>query len=158
MEINIDPLEEKRKKSVFRIIFGICCGLLAVSWIIVRFFENEIIKPSDWFLFGVFALNCVFHLIEGLGYPFESLFGKTYILINSELIKIKASVCDKEQFINWNEIKSINYKINLQKLEIIKTDDTIQILNLTKLDYKLLIELKKTIGRIAKEKNIPSNL
>ena len=107
--MNIDFLEEKRKKSVFRIIFGICCGLLAVSWIIVRFFENEIIKSSDWFLFGVFALNCVFHLIEGLGYPIESLLRNTHILINSELI----SICDKKHFINWNEIISIDYKVNL---------------------------------------------
>ena len=158
MEMNIDIFEEKRKKSVFRIIFGICCGLLAVSWIIVRFFKNEIITPFDWCYFVIFVLNGVAHTTEGLGYPFESLFGKTYILINSELIKIKAGVCDKEQFINWNEIISIDYKVNLQKLEIVKADNTIQILDINKLDYKLLIEVKKTIGCIAKEKNIPSNL
>ena len=152
--MNIDFLEEKRKKSVFRIILGVCCILLAVSWIIIRVFGDEIIKPFDWSFFGIFALNGVFHLMEGLGYPIEGLFRNNHILINSELI----SICDKKHFINWNEIKSIDYNINFQKLEIIKTDNTIQILNLTKFDYTLLNEIKKTIGCIAKEKNISSNL
>ena len=150
MELKIDLLKTKREKSLYRIISGILFFLIASSRIIISLIGNEGIKPFDWFYFGIFTLGGVAHFIEGLGYPFESLFGKAYILINSELISLKPSVYSKEQSINWSEIKSIDYKLN--KFEIKKADNTNMTINLSKLDYISINEIKKTINYIVEEK------
>ena len=155
MELNVDLLKVKRKKSLFRVILGILFFLIASSWIIIRLIDDEIIKPFDWICFGVFALNGVIHCAEGLGYSFESFFGKAYILINSDFISLKANVFDKNQLISWKEIKSINYKFN--KFEIKKTDNTTMSVNLSKFDYILINEIKKITNSIAKKKGIESN-
>jgi len=155
MELKIDLLEKRRKKSLFRVILGIGFVLIASLWIIIRFFEGKSITPFDWFYFGIFMLNGVFHFVEGLGYSSESFFGKAHILINSELISLKASVYDKNQLINWSDIKTIDYKFN--KYEIKKMDNTSIIINLSKFDYMSINEIKKVVDCIAKEKNIQSS-
>ena len=150
MELKIDLLEKKRKKSLFRVLLGIGFALIASLWIIIRFVEEKNITLFDWFYFGIFTLNGVVHFVEGLGYSSESFFGKAYILINSELISLKASVYDKNQLIKWSDIKTIDYKFN--KYEIKKTDNTCMIINLSKFDYMSIQEIKKAIDCIAKEK------
>jgi len=152
MELNIDLLKGKREKSLFRVVFGILFCLCGSS----RIFVTEVMKPFDWIYFGVFILGGISHLIEGLGYSIESFFGKAYILINSELISIKAGIFSKQQSVNWNEIESIDYKLN--RFEVKKTDNTSMIINLSMLDYVSINEIKKTIDCIAKGKNIHSNL
>ena len=151
MELKINLLE-KKKKSLFRVILGIGCVLIVSSWILFIFIERGIIRPFDWFYFGIFMLNGVIHFVEGLGYSLESLFGKAYILINSEIISLKSSAFDKEQSVNWNEIKSIYYKID--RFNIKKTDDTTIFINISKFDYKLMRQIKETVDCIAKAKNI----
>ena len=155
MDLKIDLLK-KPKKSLFRVILGILMFMLAISWIIIRVVENRNITPFDWIYSGVFSLNGIFHFVEGLGYSFESFFGKAYILINLKCISLKASVFDKEQSINWDEIKSIDYR--LSKFEIEKKDNTNMILNLSKFDYISINEIKKAINDIAKEKSIQASL
>lgn len=155
MELKVDLLKGKKKKSLFRIILGILLFLCASSWVIIRVIEYGVIRPFDWINFVVFALSGIVHFVEGWGNSFGSFFGKAYILINSELISLKASVFDKSQVINWSEIKSIDYKLN--KYEIKKTDNTTMVINLSMLDYVLINEIKQTITCIAKEKSIQSN-
>ena len=121
MELYIDLYKRREGKSKKRVFFGIMFFLLASSWIIVRLIENKDITAFDWIYSGVFSLNGVFHLVEGLGYSFDSFFGKAYIRFNSELILLKTSAYDKEQTINWSDIKTIDFKHN--KLEIRKTDN-----------------------------------
>jgi len=128
MELKLDlPIEPK--KSLFRVVIGIFFFLIAIFRIIVE--KN--LKPFDWFYSGIFALAGIVHFVEGLGFPFERLFGKAYVLINTEFISLKASVFDKKQFVNWNEIQSINCRIN--NLIINKTDNTILNINLSKFEY-----------------------
>jgi len=152
MELKIDLLETKSKKSIFRVVFGILMFLSAISWFIFRIVEDRSITPFDWVFFGVLSFNGIFHFTEGLGY----LLGKAYILINLEWISLKASVFDKKQYVNWDEIKSIDYKFN--KFEIEKTDNTNMILDLSKFDYRSINEIKKAINDITKEKNIQASL
>ena len=156
MELKIDLLERKRKKSLFRVILGILMFLLAIGWIIIRVIENRSTTPFDWVYSGLFMLNGVLHFVEGLGYSSESFFGKAYILINSELISLKASIYNKNQIVNWSDIKTIDYKLN--KYEIKKTDNTNMIINLSKFDYILKDEIIKVINDITKEKNIQASL
>jgi len=155
MDLKIDLLK-KPKKSLFRVILGILMFLLAIGWIIIRVIKNISITPFDWIYSGIFSLNGVSHVIEGLGYSFERFFGKAYILINLECISLKITVFEKEQYINWDEIKSIDYKLN--KFEIKKKDDTNMVLNLSRLDYISINEIKKIINDIAKEKNIQASI
>ena len=153
MELNIDLLK-KKKKSLFRVILGILFFLIASAWIITSIIERGIIRPFDWVYFGVFTLNAIVHFFEGLGYSPERFLGKAYIVINSELISLKATISDKRQCIEWSEIKSIDYNPNIVKYKIKRTNDTTMIIDVSKFDYSLLCEIKKTINCIAKEKNI----
>jgi hypothetical protein len=155
MDLKIDLLK-KPKKSLFRIILGILIFLLAIGWIIIRVIKNRSVTPFDWIYSGIFSLNGVFYAIEGLGYSFERFFGKAYILINLECISLKITVYEKEQYINWDEIKSIDYKLN--RFEIKKKDNTNMVLNLSRLDYISINEIKKIINDIAKEKNIQASI
>ena len=156
MDLKIDLLKIKSKKSLFKVIFGILVFLFAISWIVVRVIGNRSITPFDWIYFGVFSFNGAISFIEGLGVSIESYFGKAYILINLEYISLKASIFDKKQYIDWAEIKSIDYKLN--KFEIEKTDNTNMVLDLSKFDYTSINEIKKAINDIAEGKNIRANL
>ena len=153
MELKIDLLKRKAvNNSRHRVLFGIF-SLSAVSGIILRIIGEEIIKPFDWIYYGGFTLIGIVVLVtEGLARYFR----KAYILINSEIISLRADVFEKEQFINWNEIKSIDYMI-AAKFKIKKTDDTTMIIDISMFDYALIQEIKKVVNCIAKEKDIQTN-
>jgi hypothetical protein len=148
MELKIDLLN-REKKSLLRVVFGIFFITGAFLWII---FRKEIIKPYDWAFFGIFVLNGVFHLIEGLGYAAESVFGKSFIVINSELISLKSGVFDKKQSIEWVEIKSVYCKWNTYVFT--KTDETTKTIRTSSFNYPLTKEIEKAINSIANEKVI----
>ena len=153
-ELKLNLLKE-RGKSLFRVVLGIIFFLIVIGWIIIIIIRKEEIKPFEYLLYGLFALNGIVQFVEGLGYPFESLFGKAYIWINDEFISLKSSVFAKKQFVNWDDIQIIDYKLN--KFIIEKTDDTILIIDLSKFEYIVNMEIKKVIFDIAKEKNIQAN-
>lgn len=81
------------------------------------------------------------------------LFGKAFVLIDSERISIKLGIIDKEQNVYWKDIKSIDYKLNKFRVENI--DNTNKTLDLSKLDYVLKNEI---IASIAKDKKIQSDI
>jgi len=154
MELELDLLKE-RKKSLFRVVLGVFLFLITIGAIIIKILEGK----YDWLLivsFALLALSGIIHFVEGLGFPFESLFGKAYVLINDGFISLKAGVFEKKQFINWNKIQLIDYKLN--KFIIQNQDNTILIIDLSKFEYIVNMEIKKVIIGIAKEKNIQSNI
>lgn len=151
MELNRDLLK-KEKKSIFRIVIGILFLLFSGIWIAGKIIDNETIRVFDWFYTGIFALNGIFHAIEGFGYSLLKFFGKAFIIINDELISIKREIMVKEQTIYWKDIKSIDYKLN--KFLLKKNDDSILTLDLTKIDYSLKNEIKEIIDHIANIKNL----
>ena len=79
MELKID-LYKETKKSLFRVIGGVLFLLVAIAGFIVISYKENLI-PLMWFFYVIFALNGIFHIVEGLGYRFESLFGKAYVWI-----------------------------------------------------------------------------
>jgi len=155
MELKINLLK-RGKKAPFGIVFGIICILIGIAFLI----SNNKVKGTsnlfDWIYAGCLALIGIPHLIEGLGtYSFDRLFGKAYVLVNAESILLKADVWSKKQFVNWSDVKSIDYKLN--KFEIKKIDGATMIIDLTEFSYRLVIEIKQAIIGIAEEKNIQIN-
>ena len=151
MELNINLLENP-KYAFLRIILGILLIVCSCGYIIIRITAEEAVRAFDWFYFGIFAINGIIQTIDGLGF----FYGKAYVLINPELISLKASVFDKRQSIYWNNIKFIDAKSN--KLIIAKKDNTNMVVNLSKFSYSLRSKIKGTIDCIAKEKNIQSTI
>jgi len=131
--------------------------ILAFAWLFFIVNKNVFTKLFAWIHCVIFVNWGVLNLTQGLGYQLESFFGKAYILIDSETISLKSGVFEEKQFVNWNEIKSIDYNSIKAKLNIKKTDNSTAIIDVSKFDYIFLQEIKKTISYIAKEKNIQSN-
>lgn len=154
MELKKDLLK-KDKKSVFRIILGILFVAISIIWIADKITSDSIIRPFDWLYSGIFMLGGVIHTFEGFGFSLAKLFGKAFVLIDSNQISIKLGLSDKEQKIYWKDIKAIGYKFN--KFQIQKHDNTNINLNLSKVDYALKNEIKEVIETIAKNKNILLN-
>ena len=150
MELKIYLSGKKRKKN-WIIGLGVYTSLFPVSQIIFSLVKKKPLYRSDWVFFGIWFLF-------GLIWLFIGFFGKAYILINSEIISLKTSVFDKKQFVNWNEIKSVNYNPINTEFKIEKTDGATQVINISNFDYALLLEIKKTVSCIAKEKNIQINI
>jgi len=144
------------KKSVYRIILGIGFFISAAGWVFSKHIDNEVVEIFDWLFFGAMALNGILHLVEGFGYSFSKLFGKAFISIDNDEIRIKNGIFDKEQGILWKDIKSINYKPNI--FQIRKKDETFVALKLQDLDYSFIREIKESIRVIAHEKNVPISL
>ena len=92
------------------------------------------------------------HIYEGFGYSVSRLFGKAYILIDTEIIRIKTGILDKELFIFWNEVASVHFKAAV--FEMRRPDNTSVVLNLSSLEYSLIQQIKEVIGRILVEKGI----
>ena len=136
--------------SRFRIILGIGSIIFSGLWIIVRAYEDSHISLSDWIYSALFLLYGTIYTIEGFGVAFLSLFGKSYIAIDQEAIRIKNGVFEKEQNIPWSDIQSIEY--NTMSFRIKRLNEKEQILNLPRMDYTLIQEIKKVIGSIAEDK------
>lgn len=151
MELKRDLLKIE-KKSVFKIIVGMLFFVISIAWIVDKNINDQIIRPFDWLLLGIFVLNGVVHSIEGFGFSLARLFGKAFILIDNERIVIKTGVFAKEQNVSWQDIKSIAN--NPIRCQIARNDGTSVTLKLSKLDYSLIKDIKSTIIVFAKEKGL----
>ena len=151
MEYKKDLL--KRERSRTSLLLGYALYAFAILWVIVRWRTHESITPTDWLFIILMFLNGVSQTIYGLGYPMERLFGKAFIEIDDEAIKIKPGVFDKEQQIDWNSISSIAYKP--ANFILTKKDGTSLTLPLSSLEYSVIQEIKDAIAATAKSKDIP---
>lgn len=140
------------KKSKFRVIVGVLFLAIAILWITTRFIDNELIRRFDWLYTVLFGLNGVVHILGGMGFSFERLLGKAFIEIDSKSINMKLGAFEKEHKINWQDIKSINYKPNVFKIS--QLDDKIQLIKISKLDFLSISEIKEVISKIAADKNV----
>ncbi len=151
MELRINLLRIT-EKSRLRIVLGIGFLVIAIFWIFLNAYENHEIRPFVWVYFVFFIFSGAIHTYEGFGYSVSKLFGKAFIQIDSDTIRIKTGVLDKEQFIFWNEIVSVKYKAAV--FEMWRSDKTSVIFKLSGLEYSLIQQIKEVIGRISAEKGI----
>lgn len=150
MELKKDLLK-KDKKSIFRIILGVLQFTCVIVWLTDT--DNHLIlrRPFNWIFLGCLVLSGILYIIDGFGFAI----GKAFIFIDKEIISIKIGVFDKKQSIVWNDIKSINYKIN--NVEIIRSDNSSMTFNIKSLGYSLIKNIKQVISGIASEKGITIN-
>ena len=57
-------------KSVFRVILGLIFFIISIGWIADKIGDNQMISLFDWAFTGIFALNGLVHIIQGLGLSF----------------------------------------------------------------------------------------
>ncbi|MEI6678393.1 MAG: hypothetical protein WCL21_07280 [Mariniphaga sp.] len=155
MELRKDILKIS-KKSRFRIIMGMGFFLIAIFWVADRAFEYQDIRPFDWLYFSFFIFSGIIHTYEGFGYSFSKLFGKAFVLIDQDVIRIKTGVLEKEQFITWNEVVSVHYKAGI--FEMRRLDQPSVVFKLSGLEYSLIQQIKELISLISKEKGISASI
>jgi hypothetical protein len=147
MELKIDL--SKNKKSVFVIILGILFSAISIAWLLIDHRMNTpFSRTFDWIFFTLMILNGILYTIKGFGLSV----GKAFILIDHKIISIKKDILQKEQCIEWNDINSIEYKIN--DIEILKKNGTVESLKIKSLGYSLIKEIKQVISELANEKRI----
>jgi len=151
MEYKKDLLK-KSDKSIFRLILGISMCVISILWIVARLAENDLIRPFDWVYSGIFALSGVTHILTGLGISIESFFGKAFVYIDNEMIDIKLGVFEKEYKIDWQDVKSIEYKLG--DFTIQQLDNSSIFFPISKLDYSSIIGIRNIMSKLAESKDI----
>ncbi|MCB9002398.1 MAG: hypothetical protein H6537_10560 [Bacteroidales bacterium] len=152
----IKDLNKGLKKSKPALFFALLAYLIAILWIPFRLNERG---SFSWFDLGyslIIAVNGLSLTLTGLGSSIDRLFGKAFIKINSEVIIKKIGAFEKEQRIDWADIKTIDYKPT--NFLITRNDNSTYKLSMTKLDYSVIQEIKNVINKIGANKNIPMNL
>lgn len=155
MEYFNDLLKEKRK-STLALILGLLSFAFAILWISLKLTEKDALSAFDWLYSTFIFLYGVWLTVSGLGYSIERLFGKAYIQIDDAAIKIKMGVFDKEQYIEWSAVSSVNYKPN--NFTVTRNDATACKIKMAKLDYSTIQEIKNIIYKIANDKKISVNI
>jgi len=151
MEFKIDLLDIE-KKSTFRVILGIGFLVLSATWIIVKIQQHQATGFIDWIFISVMIFNGGSHTIAGRGYSINKLFGQAFIDIDEQQIAIKTGVWDQEQRVAWKNIKSMEYLANQYRVRL--NDGKLVIIQFSKLDYLLKMNIKDVIITLAAEKGI----
>jgi len=151
MELKIDLLDIE-KKSTFRVILGIGFLVLSAAWIITKTVQHQNPGFIDWLFISVMIFNGFSHTSGGMGYSLIKLFGQAFIDIDEQQIAIKTGVWDKEQRVAWKNIKSMEYVANKYLIRL--NDGKLVIVQFSKLDYLLKMNIKDVIITLAAEKGI----
>ncbi len=141
-----------KKKSPLSTILGLISVLIAITFILIKFYENIEIQIFDWFYSAYFMLFGISIIMTGQGYSLDRLFGKAFIEITDNKIRLKTGVFDKLQVIDWDKVHSIEYHLNY--FRITKKDKSTIKLSLGKLEHTVIQEIKETIIQIADNKRI----
>ncbi len=151
MELKIDLLKNEIK-SQFRLIVGILLLMASISMVFIKLKDNPLASIWDWLFALVLFLSGISSILGGAGFAFARMFGRSFIHIDEHFISIKSGLFEKEQKFMWSEIKSMEYMAN--RYRIILNNDAQAILNLSKMEYLLKMEVKNTISNIAAGKGI----
>ncbi len=140
-------LLKKENKSFFKIIIGILFFASTIAYGFGKYMLSHTIVTYDWFLIVFMVLIGVIFTIEGAGFSLSKLLGKAFINIDEYTIEIKTDIFAKKQKVCWHEIESVEYKA--KEINIMKTDGSSLVLDLSQFDPSLIKEAKKSIKSIA---------
>ncbi|TCO09328.1 hypothetical protein [Natronoflexus pectinivorans] len=151
MELHINL--SKRNKSRTRIFYGIILVLFSISFLIIKLLIDGHISTFDWIYVIAFILLGIGHLIEGYGFSFATLLNReAFVHIGESGFRIKKDAFSKEKVIEWNHVKSIEYKsaqykIGLNNNEIIRIDIPTD-------DYHRVQIIKESVNHYAEKNEI----
>ena len=148
-------LQRKTEKSKLVIILSLFSILFGISYFALIIMSKKGLMLYNWIYSVYFILYGLILILREIGYPIESLIGKSFVKINEQELSIKANILEKEQKINWSEIQKLNY--HMGKFIVTKKDASTLEFVLTKLDYKTVQEVKEFVFEMAKRKDILIN-
>lgn len=125
---------------------------IGVAYIILVYVLSDEKHAFSLMMGILFLVKAILHILQGMNYRIESLFGKAFLSIDEEKIVVKKTVFDKLQTIEWNNIKSINHY--LDKYKITLNDNKIAEVNMRNHDYKVRLQIRQAISTLAQKKNI----
>ncbi len=142
MEFYYDLIPDYKIKSKFWRYFIAIVLILIVSWYWYIGYEEH--KPSYYFtafLWTIWAITLAYQAYTGK--PIDALFGKKYIHINEQFIKLKNKLFGKEISIEWKNLESIKMKPTYLKVKS-KLGDEIKI-DFKEIDYIAVQDLKSIV-------------
>ena len=138
----------KSKLGLFLLVTLLAAMIAAQAYITMKNgLVSNWINIVFWLLYGVVAL---YQIITGK--RIESLFGKAYIHITDEVIKLKPSVLKKEQIIYWKDLSRLSMKPTFIKVSG-QNGNTINI-DFKNLEYQKVQDLKNVIKKLIDEGKI----
>ena len=152
MELKID-LIPPIKKSKFTLGLGIVSISLPILYIVFRLLGDKEKIFSQLPMMLLLLVQGINGILGGLGISMSKFFGSAYVLVNNEQIAIKSGVWTKMKSTLWSQIRSMEYKTNW--FEITQKDGIVTKLELSDLEFKILVETRDAIQAIAAEKMIP---
>lgn len=151
MEYSVDLLKNS-KKSKHRVFFGLIMFISSLIYIYLNLEDNEPLSIIEGIYSGILILSGLVSVLEGAGYSIDKIFGKAYFEINDKEIKIKPGIFIREESIRWDDIDTIEYKVN--KFLIIKKDSTVFTFYLSNFEYTIVQKIKDVVAKIADNKRI----
>ena len=140
----------RRSKSA--IVIGVLLSIFTFFWIISRLKNNQVVTPMDWLSTVLLGLNGLVYILGGLGFSFMRFFGESFIDIDSDRMKFKLGIFEKQSKIEWQDITAIDYKPNA--FMISQGDNKTQVIKISNLDYSSISEIKAVISKIAADKQV----
>jgi len=138
--------EIKINKTV--VILGALMFILTISWIPIQLYENEKINIFHWLYSAILLFTAINFVLIGSNYSF----GKAFVWVNENHIKIKLQYTGPTQTIDWNNIANIKHKHN--SFIFNKKGGTFSIVSTKRLKEDFVSELTNIISQIARDKNI----
>ncbi|PKP10418.1 MAG: hypothetical protein CVU09_07140 [Bacteroidetes bacterium HGW-Bacteroidetes-4] len=114
--------------------------------------RKKSLSAFDWAYTLVFTFNAIALLMAGIGYSVERLLGRAYLKIDAREITLKPGILKKERSLEWEQLNGLDYKPNCYEF-LLKNGERVK-LNLYKLRFEEIQELKRVIKILATQNNI----
>ena len=148
---NLIPPFKKPKSKLALILLIILFVVLIVAQLYVNIKAG--MGAINYFNIVFWFLWLVLFVVQSFtGKRIESLFGKAYIHINDEFIKLKTSVLKKEQTIFWKNLRRLSMKPSY--IKVIGQEGNQISIDFKNLEYQAVQELKKTVKTLIDEQKI----
>lgn len=131
---------------------GVISLSIPIIYVVFRFFGDREKLFSQFPMMILLTIQGILGIINGMGYSAEKIFGSAFVLVDNEQIAIKTGIWKKVVSIRWSQIKTLQYKANW--FEIIHPDGSASKLELSDLEFKVLVETRDAINYIAAEKGL----
>jgi len=148
--IDIDLTKKERLSNLYKFFF-ILGGLFFIATGLYRIISRDSFVFDFTFMVDIlYALLGLVWLLNGLN--ILNAWMKRTVRIDETYLNFKSSALQKEKSILWNDIGSIEIKVN--KLIISSKEKNLETIELGWIPYNDLIEIKTEIEKLSGEKNI----